>query len=164
MKKISFYMTAGLLAFILYFIPLSADAKEQGLAVSKAPIAAQELTAPQNTAADITLTYVPLEEKEKWILDEVLSDYVSEDVVELMDSGRDYSIGSWVDRGTFTYLFFDKELAAGTLYTVSGYALSPDGHYVYFELSSPEKLSEQLVDLEITKAFGNGSASVPKAA
>lgn len=40
-----------------------------------------------------------------------------------------------------------------------GYAQTTNGSYVYFELSSSEKLSEQQVDLEIVKAFGNSGAS-----
>ena len=105
------------------------------------------------------MTCVKLEEKERWILDEILSDYVSEDVVELTDSGIDYSIGDWVDRDTHTYLFFTKKLPGGTVYTAAGYAKTMDGSYVYFELSSPERMTEQQVDLEITKTFGNPGAS-----
>lgn len=151
MKKLSLCFIAGFLALALYLKPISASAVEPQ-------------TAPASSAEETSLhlTSVRLEETEKWILDEVLSDYVSEDVVALMDSGMNYKIGAWVDRDTHTYLFFDRELPEGILYTACGYARTTDGCYVYFELSSPEKLTEEQVDMEVTKAFGNVGAGAPQ--
>ena len=161
MKKLSLSFIAGLFVLALTLNPVSAKAQISSSTAPEAETAvpAVKTAAPAKEMSDVNLTYVNLEEKERWILDEVLSDYVSEDVVELTDRGIDYSIGNWVDRDTHTYLFFTKELPEGTVYTAAGYARTTDGSYVYFELTSPEKLSEQQVDLEITKAFGNSGAS-----
>jgi len=143
MKKFNCLCTAGILALILCLLPLASDAKAAELPNS----------APEETNNSIQLTYTELEEREKWILDEVLSDYVSEEVVRLMDAGIGYEIGDWVDRDTHTYLFFEKQLPEGTVYTACGYARTGNGSYVYFELSSPEVLTEEMVDLEAAKTF-----------
>lgn len=148
MKKLSVCCIAGLLVFALYLAPLSVKA-------GTAPDTAEAVSADAAGTNALHLTYIELEETEKWILDEVLSDHVSEDVVALTEAGTDYSIGDWVDRGSFTYLFFDKYLADGTVYTAAGYAKTADGSYVYFELSSPDKLTRQQVDLEISRVFGS---------
>ena len=152
---------AGLLALTVYLNPTPANVEASAKSVSGAErtVYAKETSAPAGQTSDYNMTCVKLEEKERWILDEVLSDYVSEDVVELTDNGIDYSIGDWVDRDTYTYLFFTKKLPGGTVYTAVGYAKTMDGSYVYFELSSPERMTEQQVDLEITKTFGNPGAS-----
>ena len=155
MKKLLLCCISGFLALALYLNPISASA------VAPQADEASPAETVSTKEAPLHLTSVRLEETEKWILDEVLSDYVSEDVVELTDSGMDYEIGAWVDRDTHTYLFFDRELPEGTLYTACGYARTADGSYVYFELSSPEALTEEQVDLEITKSFGNvGPAAI----
>lgn len=107
---------------------------------------------PAKNFSPIQLSYVELEEKEKWILDEVLSDYVSETVVELMESGTDYTIGDWIDREDYTCLFLEKKLPAGSLYTACGYAKA-GGSYVYFELSSGTPMTEQQVRQEIERNF-----------
>lgn len=107
---------------------------------------------PAKNSSPIQLSYVELEEKEKWILDEVLSDYVSEAVVELIESGTDYTIGNWIDREAYTCLILEKKLPAGSLYTACGYAKA-GGSYVYFELSSEAPLTEQLVRQEIERNF-----------
>ena len=161
MKKLSIIFIAGLFTLALYLNPVSAEAEVSSGTVPEAEMTVPAVTtaAPAKEKSDVNLTYVNLEEKERWILDEVLSDYVSEDVVELTDRGIRYSIGDWIDRDTNTYLFFTKELPEGTVYTAAGYAQTTNGSYVYFELSSSEKLSEQQVDLEIVKAFGNSGAS-----
>ena len=161
MKKLSLCLIAGLFALALYLDPVSAEAQISSSTSpeAEASVPAAKTAAPAKEMSDVNLTYVKLEEKERWILDEVLSDYISEDVVELTDSGIHYSIGDWVDRDTHTYLFFTKELPEGTVYTAAGYARTTDGSYVYFELTSPEKLNEQQVDLEITKIFGNSGTS-----
>ena len=161
MKKLSLCCVAGLLALTVYLNPTPANVEASAKSVSGAErtVYAKETSAPTGQTSDYNMTCVKLEEKERWILDEVLSDYVSEDVVELTDSGIDYSIGDWVDRDTHTYLFFTKKLPGGTVYTAAGYAKTMDGSYVYFELSSPERMTEQQVDLEITKTFGNPGAS-----
>ena len=161
MKKLSLYCLAGLLALVLYLNPFT-EKTEMSAEAASAPgmtVPAKETAAPSEDTADCSLTYVNLEETERWILDEVLSDHISEAVVELAESGASYSIGDWVDRDTHTYLFFTKKLPGGTVYTAAGYAKTLDGSYVYFELSSPERLTEQQVDLEITKTFGNPGAS-----
>ena len=161
MKKLSLYCLAGLLLPALYLNPIfmktAAPVKTAPAAETAAP--ATETALPVTESSDVPLTFVELEETERWILDEVLSDYVSEDVVELQESGITYTIGDWVDRDTHTYLFFNKNLPGGTVYTAAGYAKNLNGGYVYFELSSPERLTEQQVDLEITKAFGNTGTS-----
>ena len=161
MKKLSLCCVAGLLALTVYLNPTPANVEASAKSVSGAErtVYAKETSAPAGQTSDYNMTCVKLEEKERWILDEVLSDYVSEDVVELTDNGIDYSIGDWVDRDTHTYLFFTKKLPEGTVYTAAGYAKTMDGSYVYFELSSPERMTEQQVDLEITKTFGNPGAS-----
>ena len=161
MKKLSLYCMAGLLLPVLYLNPISMKTEASALT---APILAanpmlREMAVPAKDTADIHLTYVKLEETEQWILDEILSDYVSEDVVELQEQGIAYTIGDWIDRDTHTCLFFNKKLPGGTVYTAAGYARTTDGSFVYFELSSPERITEQQVDLEITKAFGNTGAS-----
>lgn len=107
---------------------------------------------PAKNSSSIQLSYVELEEKEKWILDEVLSDYVSEAVVELTESGTDYTIGEWIDREAYTCLILGKKLPAGSLYTACGYT-KVGGSYVYFELSSEAPLTEQLVRQEIERNF-----------
>ena len=161
MKKLSLYCLAGLLLPALYLNPIfmktAAPVKTAPAGETAAP--APETALPATESSDVSLTFVELEETERWILDEVLSDYVSEDVVELQESGITYTIGDWVDRDTHTYLFFNKNLPGGTVYTAAGYAKNLNGGYVYFELSSPERLTEQQVDLEITKAFGNTGTS-----
>lgn len=127
------------------------------LYLGPAPAEAEAAEAP-----DITLVQIPLEETEKWILDEVLCDYISEDVVTLMDSDVDYTIGDWIDKTTHTYVFFEKDFPESPLYTACGYAQAQDGSYVYFELSSSSVLTETMVDLEIARHFGSsvsGTAS-----
>jgi len=136
MKKFTSLCAAGLMALIFWLIPLSPDAKAAAIPAK----ASFEKSAP------LSLTCIELEERERWILDEVLSDYVSEEVVRLMDSDIGYEIGDWVDRDTYTYLFFEKHLPEGTVYTACGYALTGNGNYVYFELSSPAALTRQQVD------------------
>ena len=112
MKKLSIIFIAGLFTLALYLNPVSAEAEVSSGTVPEAEMTVPAVTtaAPAKEKSDVNLTYVNLEEKERWILDEVLSDYVSEDVVELTDRGIRYSIGDWIDRDTHTYLFFTKEL------------------------------------------------------
>lgn len=107
---------------------------------------------PTKSSSPIQLSYVKLSEREKWILDEVLCDYVSEAVVELTTSNIDYTIGDWIDREAYTYLFLEKKLPSGNLYTACGYAKSSSG-YVYFELSSSAPLTEQQVRREVEQNF-----------
>ena len=154
MKKLSLYCMAGLLLPVLYLNPIF---MKTDVSLLKTPV----LTAGSvsKDTPDMQLTYVELDETERWILDEILSDYVSEDVVELQEQGIAYTIGDWIDRDTHTCLFFNKKLPGGTVYTAAGYARTTDGSFVYFEFSSPERITEQQVDLEITKAFGNTGAS-----
>ena len=161
MKKLSLYCMAGLLLPVLYLNPIfmKTDVSLLKTPVLTAGSVLKETTAPAKDTPDMQLTYVELDETERWILDEILSDYVSEDVVELQEQGIAYTIGDWIDRDTHTCLFFNKKLPGGTVYTAAGYARTTDGSFVYFELSSPERFTEQQVDLEITKAFGNTGAS-----
>ena len=161
MKKLSLYCMAGLLLPVLYLNPIFLKTETSALT---APVLTngsilRETNLPAKDTPGFSLTYVELEETEQWILDEILSDYVSEDVVELQEKGIAYTIGDWVERDTHTCLFFNKELPDGTVYTAAGYAKTTEGSYVYFELSSPERITEQQVDLEITKTFGNTGAS-----
>lgn len=144
MKKISCIFFAGLLALALYLEPLSVNAEQL----------------PEETAPEVSLTYTSLEESEKWILDEVLSDYVSEHVVDMEEASIPCTIGELVDRGTSSYLFYQDEQADGTVYTAAGYALTQDGSYVYFELTSASPLDTATVDFEIARNFGStGDAS-----
>lgn len=161
MKKLSLYCMAGLLLPVLYLNPIfmKTDVSLLKTPVLTAGSVLKETTAPAKDTPDMQLIYVELDETERWILDEILSDYVSEDVVELQEQGIAYTIGDWIDRDTHTCLFFNKKLPGGTVYTAAGYARTTDGSFVYFELSSPERITEQQVDLEITKAFGNTGAS-----
>lgn len=107
---------------------------------------------PARDLSSIQLSYVRLAEREKWILDEVLCDYVSETVVELMESGIDYAIGDWIDQEVCTYLSLEKKLPTGSLYTVCGYTKADSG-YVYFELSSCQPLTKQQVHREVERNF-----------
>ncbi len=161
MKKLSLYCMAGLLLPVLYLNPIfmKTDVSLLKTPVLTAGSVLKETTAPAKDTPDMQLIYVELDETERWILDEILSDYVSEDVVELQEQGIAYTIGDWIDRDMHTCLFFNKKLPGGTVYTAAGYARTTDGSFVYFELSSPERITEQQVDLEITKAFGNTGAS-----
>ena len=161
MKKLSLYCMAGLLLPVLYLNPIfmKTDVSLLKTPVLTAGSVLKETTAPAKDTPDMQLIYVELDETERWVLDEILSDYVSEDVVELQEQGIAYTIGDWIDRDTHTCLFFNKKLPGGTVYTAAGYARTTDGSFVYFELSSPERITEQQVDLEITKAFGNIGAS-----
>ena len=161
MKKLSLYCMAGLLLPVLYLNPIfmKTDVSLLKTPVLTAGSVLKETTAPAKDTPDMQLIYVELDETERWILDEILSDYVSEDVVELQEQGIAYTIGGWIDRDMHTCLFFNKKLPGGTVYTAAGYARTTDGSFVYFELSSPERITEQQVDLEITKAFGNTGAS-----
>lgn len=61
------------------------------------------------------------------------------------------TIGELIDRGTSSYLFYQDEQADGTVYTAAGYALTQDGSYVYFELTSASPLDTATVDFEIAK-------------
>lgn len=165
MKKLSFYCLAGALLPILYLNPLF---MKNETSAAKAPfceatVLTAESAAPQEKVSDLNPVYVELEETEGWILDEVLSDYISEDVVELQEQGISFTIGEWTERDTHTCLFLNKELPDGTLYSVLGYTKTADGGYVYFEFSSPEPITEQQVVMEITKTFGNTGSSVQKA-
>lgn len=139
MKKLSCIFFAGLLALALYLEPLSVNAEQL----------------PEETAPEVSLTYTSLEESEKWILDEVLSDYVSEHVVDMEEASIPCTIGELVDRGTSSYLFYQDEQADGTVYTAAGYALTRDGSYVYFELTSASPLDTATVDFEIARNFGS---------
>lgn len=103
-------------------------------------------------SSPVQLSYVSLAEREKWILDEVLSDYVSEHVVMLHESGRDYTIGDWIDHEAYTCLFLEAELSEGRRYLVCGYAKAGGG-YVYFELSSSAPLTEQQVREKVEQSF-----------
>lgn len=107
---------------------------------------------PIKTSSSVQMSYINLTEQEKWILDEVLSDNVSEHVVEWMESGMDYVIGDWVEQEIYTCLFLEKRLPEGTLYTVCGYAKTDNG-YVYFELSSSKALTKQQVHQEVERNF-----------
>ena len=139
MKKISCIFFAGLLALALYLEPLSVNAEQL----------------PEETAPEVSLTYTSLEESEKWILDEVLSDYVSEHVVDMEEASIPCTIGELVERGTSSYLFYQDEQADGTVYTAAGYALTGDGSYVHFELTSASPLDTATVDFEIARNFGS---------
>jgi hypothetical protein len=107
---------------------------------------------PVKTPSAIQLSYVNLTEREKWILDEVLSDYVSEHVVELSEAGLACTIGDWIEREAYTCLFLEKKLPEGSRYLACGYAKTADG-YVYFELSSSKALTEQQVRQRIEESF-----------
>ena len=139
MKKFSLCILAGLLALVLYLEPFSVKAE----------------TLPGTDAPTVSMTSISLEESEKWILDEVLSDYISEHVVEMEDASIPCTIGELIDRGTSSYLFYQDEQADGTVYTAAGYALTQDGIYVYFELTSASPLDTATVDFEIAKNFGS---------
>lgn len=144
MKKFSLCILAGLLAMVLYLEPFSVKAE----------------TLQETDAPTVSMTYTSLEESEKWILDEVLSDYVSEHVVDMEEASIPCTIGELIDRGTSSYLFYQDETTDGTVYTAAGYALTLDGSYVYFELTSTSPLDTATVDFELARTFGsNGEIS-----
>ena len=149
MKKFSLRCSAFLLAAILFLPPVMPDVKAAG----KPDTAAVPASFPVPEIRSPRLAYTELAVREKSVLDEALCDFVSEDVVCLMDAGIDYTISEWVEKSTHTYLFFDKDLPDGTLYTACGYARTANGGYVYFELSSPEKLTEETVNFQVKQAF-----------
>lgn len=107
---------------------------------------------PVKMPCALQMSYVNLTEREKWILDEILSDYVSEHVVELSEAGLTCAIGNWIDREAYTCLFLEEKLPDGSLYLACGYAKTLDG-YVYFELSSSQVLTEQQVRQKIEESF-----------
>ena len=82
MKKFSLCILAGLLALVLYLEPFSVKAE----------------TLPGTDAPTVSMTSISLEESEKWILDEVLSDYVSEHVVNMEEASVPCTIGELIDR------------------------------------------------------------------
>ena len=102
MKKRFLSCLIGLTAITCSLMPIKRDVLAANPADSNAETAEYgTLTAfilPVKAPSSVQLTYVNLAEREKWILDEVLSDYVSEHVVMLHESGRDYTIGDWIDR------------------------------------------------------------------
>lgn len=156
MKKLFLSCLIGLTAVICSLMPAKREVMAAGQAGSSTGTAEYGvLTAsilPVKAPSPIQLTYVNLQEREKWILDEILSDYVSEHVVKLNETGTDYTIGNWIDRETYTCLFLEKEVPDGSCYMVCGYAKGADG-YVYFELSSSEPLTEQQVRQKVEQSF-----------
>ena len=150
MKKLYLRCSAFLLAAILFLPPVMPDVK----AAEKPETAAVPVSLPVPEIQRPKLSYTELAVREKPLLDEALCDFVSEDVIFLMDAGIDYTISEWVEKSTHTYLFFDKKLPNGTLYTACGYAKTANGRYVYFELSSSEKLTEETVNFQVKQAFG----------
>ncbi|MBC5660159.1 hypothetical protein H8S44_10285 [Anaerosacchariphilus sp. NSJ-68] len=138
MKKLSCCFLAAFLVLTLFLEPFSVKAEE-----------------PIPEAPAIQLQYTELEESERWILDEVLSDYVSEHVIETEEAAVPCTIGEQVDRDTASYLFYQDETQEGILYTAAGYALNRDGGYVYFTLTSDAPLDPSTVDLEIARNFGS---------
>ena len=95
MKKFSLCILAGLLALVLFLNPISVKAENPA----------------EKNAPTVSLTYTSLEESEKWILDEVLSDYVSEHVIDMEEASVPCTIGELMDRGTSSYLFYQDEQA-----------------------------------------------------
>lgn len=150
MKKISLLLSLFLLIAILGASLELPDVK----AAQQTENAIIRINTPKPEIPAMRLTYTELVVRDKMLLDEALCDFVSEDVVRLMDAGIDYSISEWIEKPAHTYLFFKKELPEGTLYTACGYARLTTGRYVYFELSSPEKLTEEMVNLKIRQSFG----------
>ncbi len=150
MKKFTLWCSAFLLTAVLFLPPAMPDVKAAGKTGNAFICASLSLPESPRTR----LIYKELPVGEKMLLDEALCDFVSEDVVYLMDAGISYTIGEWVEKSTHTYLFFEKELPEGTLYTACGYARIPNGGYVYFELSSQEKLTEETVNFQVKQAFG----------
>jgi hypothetical protein len=110
-----------------------------------------EAEVSESETAEVSVSCVKLEESEPWILEEVVSDYVSEEVVQLMEDGVSYEISDFITTDTHSYLFFEKQFPEGTVYTACGYAQRADGSCVYFELSSPEALTEEMVDAAVMK-------------
>lgn len=156
MKKQFLSCLIGLTAITCSLMPIKRDVLAANPADNSAETAKYgTLTAfilPVKAPSSVQLTYVNLAEREKWILDEVLSDYVSEHVVMLHESGRDYTIGDWIDREAYTCLFLEAELSEGHRYLVCGYAKAGGG-YVYFELSSSAPLTEQQVREKMEQSF-----------
>ena len=156
MKKRFLSCLIGLTAITCSLMPIKRDVLAANPAESNAETAEYgTLTAfilPVKAPSSVQLTYVNLAEREKWILDEVLSDYVSEHVVQLSEAGMDYTVGEWIDRASYTCLFLEKKLLEGSRYLACGYAKAAGG-YVYFELSSSAPLTEQQVREKITESF-----------
>lgn len=139
MKKIFGCMMAVLLALVLYLNPISAKAENPS----------------EENKPTLSLTYTSLEESEKWILDEVLADYVSEHVVDMEEASVPCTIGELINRDTSSYLFYRDEKEDGAVYTAAGYTVTQDGSYVYFELTSASPLDTTTVDFEIARNFGS---------
>lgn len=156
MKKQFLSCLIGLTAITCSLMPIKRDVLAANPADNSAETAEYgTLTAfilPVKAPSSVQLTYVNLAEREKWILDEVLSDYVSEHVVQLSEAGMDYTVGEWIDRASYTCLFLEKKLPEGSRYLACGYAKAAGG-YVYFELSSSAPLTEQQVREKITESF-----------
>jgi len=117
---------------------------------SSAPVTVEAATPDKSLPV---MSYVTLEETEKWILDEVLCDEISEDAVILMEADISYRISDFIEKTSHTYVFFEQEIPGDTRYNAYGYAKTREGSYVYFEISSPTPLSEAMVDLQIAKTF-----------
>lgn len=146
MKKIMTCMITALLPLLLLVLSLS-------------PISVKAETQTEESLPVLSLQYHTLEESEKWILDEVLADSVSEHVVDMEEASVPCTIGELIDRGTSSYLFYQDETANGTVYTAAGYALTEDGRYVYFEFTSDTSFDAKTVDLEIARNFGSFGTS-----
>lgn len=153
MKKLLHWCTAGLIMVSISMFPGPRDVKAAGLIPATGLPTEATLTKEEK---DLQLSYVQLDESEKNILDEILSDYVSEEVVRLADAGVDYEIKGWMEKGTHTYLFLEKRFPEKTVYTACGYAQTGNGEYVYFELTSPAALTEEMVDKETQSTFFEG--------
>lgn len=141
MKKIFGCVMAALLALILYLNPISAKAENPS----------------EENRPTLSLTCTSLEESEKWILDEVLADYVSEHVVEMEEASVPCTIGELINRDSCSYLFYRDEEEDGTVYTAAGYTVTQDGSYVYFELTSASPLDTVTVEFEIARNFGSAA-------
>ena len=129
------------------------------LVFSLSPISAKAETQAEESLPVLSLQYHTLEESEKWILDEVLADSVSEHVVDMEETSVPCTIGELIDRGSSSYLFYQDETEGGTVYTAAGYALTEDGSYVYFEFTSDISFDAKTVDLEIARSFGSFGTS-----
>ena len=148
MKKYLSLLMSSILFLVVCMLPVPGPA-EAAAGPVKPAITAQ----PVRERADIKLNYVDLDENKKEILDEVMCDYISEEVVRLMDADVDYSIGDWFEKGTHTYVFFEKKIPGNLIYSACGYAVKADGTYAYFEISSPVPLTEEVVDQKISSSF-----------
>lgn len=120
-------------------------------AFAKAPVSAVlEKTIPESTVSVLPAkqsyqeALIPLDENRQEVLEEIMCDYISEDVTALIEEGTDYSVSDWMFSGGATYVFFNENISGYTDYHVCGYAPAANG-YVYFKLTAEQPFTQAQV-------------------